>query len=169
MEKENLSSEIQEAVLNLFKIVELHCWNKVSANIQYILSDINEIKEELSESEKRRLQNRINNKKIPIDFEKAIEFLRDEFSDLYDVNLYIFQSKKKITIVDIRYFRKSNLDANFLVRVKDNSPMLHSKLSLPIYYRDDFKKFDVNWESGSLDHHLKELIHNFKNRNKLKR
>ncbi|WP_326983630.1 hypothetical protein VUJ46_03530 [Chryseobacterium sp. MYb264] len=168
MEREEIPLKFREAILNLLRLAELYCWNKVSLNIQYILSDSSEMKEELSGSEKRRLQNRINSKKIPIDFEKAIKFLRDEFSDLYDVNLYIFKSKKKSTIVDIRYFKKSNLDVDFLQTVKDNSPMLHSKLPLPIY-RNDFKKINVNWESGSLDHYLKELIHNFKNRNKFKR
>lgn len=167
MEKENISLEIQEAVLNLLKIVEIHCWNKVSAHIKYILSDSNEMKEEFSGNKKRRLQNQINHTKIPIDFENTVSFLTDEFDDLYDINLYIFKSKKKITIVEIRYFRKSNLDADFRIAVKDHSPMLHSKLSFPIY-RDDFKKFDVNWESGSLDHRLKQFIYNFKNREKCK-
>jgi len=87
---------------------------------------------------------------------------------LYDVNLYIFKSNKKSTIVDIRYFRKSNLEVDFLETVKDYPPMLHSKLALP-QYQDDFKKFDVNWESGSWDHYFKQWIHNFKNRNKARK
>jgi len=45
MIKENISTDIQKAVLNLFRLVEINCWNKISPNILYILSDINETKE----------------------------------------------------------------------------------------------------------------------------
>ncbi len=77
--------------------------------------------------------------------------LKDIYENLYDINLYIYKSERKRTIIEIQYYPKSSLPSDFYKKIKENSPMLHCKIRLP-YYSENDKKFDVNWELGGVRH-----------------
>ena len=166
MTQETLQTNIKQSITNLLKLAEKSCWNKISTNLTFILSDSNEFTG-TNFHLIRKSRNIINNKKSPQEFEKVIEILQKEYSDLYDINLYIFKAKKKETIIEIQYYRKSNLDKNFFETVKDNPPMFHSKISKPIYVIGG-EKFDINWEHGGVVHKWKKFVDTFKNRKIIK-
>ncbi|MGB1248861.1 MAG: hypothetical protein ACPG4Z_08230 [Chitinophagales bacterium] len=70
--------------------------------------------------------------------------LKSIYTNIYDINLNVYHVKKKNTIIVIRYFPKSSLDKKHFELVKDKSPMVHSKLSIPLYREYNEAKFDVN-------------------------
>lgn len=142
--KENLKENIEISIVNLQRLAMISCWNKISSNFVFIVSDFNEF-EGGSFSELRKSRNKVNKSKITLSLDSAIEILEREYQDLYDVNLYIFKADKKETIIEIQYYRKSNFEFDYLMMVKDNEPMYHSKISRPYYVRNN-NKFDVNWE-----------------------
>lgn len=146
--KENLKENIESCITNLLGLVKINCWNKISSNYVFIVSDLNDF-ERSNFFQQRKARNKVNKSKITISLNSAIEILYQEYQDLYDVNLYIFEAGKKETIIEIRYYRKSNLEPDYLKLVKDNEPMYHSKILKP-YYVKDSNKFDVNWEHGGL-------------------
>jgi len=149
--REDLSKNIQNSVDNLLRLAKMSCRNIISDNIFFIISDFNEYKGE-NNTEPIELRSRINNSKTLLDLNSAIEILNKDYHDLYDVNLYIFRSFKRRTIIEIQFYRKSNFDADYFALIKDNYPMFHSKISIPIYALEG-GKFDVNWESGGGWHH----------------
>jgi len=162
MFRENLEKDIKDSVTNLVRLVEKECWNKLSANFSFILSDFNEFKgENFFELAKSKVE--INNKKIPQRLETVIETLRTEYSDLHDIVLYIFKANKSETIIEIEYFRKSNLDDDYLEGIKNNPTMFHSKIAMPPYWKNG-KKIDVNWHFGGLRHRMNLFVYNFNNR-----
>lgn len=59
--------------------------------------------------------------------------------------LYVFESKKEKTIIEIEYFRKSSFDINYFEKIKNNKPMFHAKILTP-YDRKEEEKFDINWK-----------------------
>ena len=66
--------------------------------------------------------------------------------------MYIYKSKKESTIIEIQYYPKSLLESEFYETVKNNNPMLHCKVGIPNYRKNDREKFDVNWELGGIRH-----------------
>lgn len=151
MYQNNLKNNIQHSLDNLLRLVEIHCWNKISPNIIFILSDFNEFKGSNS-SEQRIHRNKLNNLKIPLTLDAAIQVLNNEYDDLYDVNLYVFKALKKETIIEIQYYRKSNFETAYYTKIKNNPPMFHAKFSLPFFGKSGVQ-YDVNWEaSGRLRH-----------------
>ncbi len=77
---------------------------------------------------------------------------------MYDINLYIYKSKKESTIIEIQYYLKSSLESDFYKTVKNNESMLHSKIKLPNYRKNDTYKFDINWELGGIRHEWNSFI-----------
>ena len=152
MNRESLKDSINICITNLLGLAKINCWNTISPNLFFILSDFNEFEGENS-AEQRMSRNRINNSKTLLTLDSAVEILQKEFNDLYDVTLYIFRANTKETIIEIQYYRKSNFDADYLAVVKDNPPMFHSKIAMPVYVLEG-EKFDVNWESGEGIHHV---------------
>ncbi|MFP3590536.1 hypothetical protein [Chryseobacterium sp. SIMBA_038] len=150
--------DIRDTISSLINLINDYCWNKISPNYSFILSDIVDIKD-CNRKEKKI----INDEKIPVNFKHALEFLEKEHSDLHDINFYVFKVKKGRTVIEIQYYRKSNLDKAFFEMVKNNLPMLHAKISMPIYAKNG-KRFDANWESEGLIHQWKTFMYNFKNR-----
>ncbi|OCA80359.1 hypothetical protein BBH99_15895 [Chryseobacterium contaminans] len=148
MGKENLKEKIEICIVNIQQLATTNCWNKISSNFVFIVSDFNEFEGE-NFFERRKSRNKVNKSKIILSLDLAIDILDREYQDLYDVNLYIFKANKKETIIEIQYYRKSNLASDYLKMVKDNEPMYHAKILKP-YYVKDSNKFDVNWESGGL-------------------
>ncbi|KAA2222724.1 hypothetical protein [Chryseobacterium sediminis] len=168
MNKENLKESINICITNLLQLAKINCWNLISSNLFFILSDFNEF-EGANSTEKRWSRNRINNSKRLLTLDSAIEILHKEFYDLYDVTLYIFRANTRETIIEIQYYRKSNFEADYFAVVKDNPPMFHSKIAMPVYAWEG-GKFDINWESGGGIHRVWKnfLWSNFLYRRKIK-
>ena len=67
--------------------------------------------------------------------------LKDIYDSIYDINLYVYKCEEHRTIIDIRYYPKSKLDADFFKTVINNPPMLHCKISIPPYVKKDKIKY----------------------------
>lgn len=149
MEK-NIEEKIQNLTTSLLEMVKLKCWNPISENLMFILSNISEVEGENSFIQ-RKNRNKLNQKKIPKSFKDVLIDVKEIYDLVYDINLYVYKAEKHRTIIEIRYFLKTDLDPNFLKTVIHNPPMLHCKI-MPPPYRNDKNKFDANWELGGIRH-----------------
>lgn len=145
----NIEKEIKNLTARLLEIVNLYCWNAVSENLMFILSDISEVKGK-DFFIQRSIKNKLNKNKIPKSLKEAINELKEIYDLIYDINLYVYKAEKHQTIIDIRYFLKKNLDPDFSKTIADAPPMLHSKIEKPPYLKNNKTKFDVNWELGGM-------------------
>ncbi|ABQ05323.1 hypothetical protein [Flavobacterium johnsoniae] len=155
MIENNIKEKIENLTIRLLEIVHLHCWNNISKNLMFILSDISEVKGE-NFFIKRRNKNKLNKKKNPKNLNEVIEDLQEIYDLIYDINLYVYKSEKHKTIIEIQYFLKSKLDTDYLKTAANNPPMLHCKIAQPPY-KNDQEKFDVNWELGGIRYYLNIL------------
>ena len=151
MTKETLKSEIQAAIPQLFQMVEETCTNTLSENLVYLVSEIKNSQSNFSESQQAIIDE--NNRKTPISFDKALEKLTHLHENLYDINVYIHKAEKERTIVDIRFYAKSSLRELSTNSALDEPPMLHCKISRPLYSQKT--KFDLNWVHGGIKHDWK--------------
>lgn len=150
--KENLNQTLKDATSTLLEMARKSCYNKISDNTTYIISEIkNDIR---SRAERKKT----NDKKHPKTLEQITTELQAIYENLYDINLYIYNAKKKITIIEIQYYPKSSLESSFYETVKYNDPMLHCKIRIPPYINDKSKKYDVNWELGGIKHKWNALL-----------
>lgn len=154
--KNNLELSLKEATSSLLEIARNSCWNKISNNTSYIISEI--VNDERNSFDKRIERRKVNDKKKAKSLDQIIVELRDVYNDLYDVNLYVYKSKKANTIIEIQYYLKSSLDSGFYETVKENEPMLHCKIVIPNYRKTDTEKFDINWELGGIRHEWNNLV-----------
>lgn len=154
MTKENLHYDLEEATEKLLGIARDRSWNTISNNCLYIIS---EIKDSNGKNffEQRLIRKKVNRNKKPKPLQLAISELESIYENLYDVNLHVFHSTLKQTVVEIQFYPKSSLDKDYVEKVKDNDPMLHCKVAIPPYSNDDKSKFDINWELGGLRHEWK--------------
>jgi hypothetical protein len=168
--KNNLELNLKEATSSLLEMAKTSCWNKISENTSYIISEI--INDERNFFDKRIERKKANEKKKPKSLEQITTELKDIYENLYDINLYVYKSKKEITIIEIQYYPKSSLEADFYETVKSNEPMLHCKIGLPNYRKNDNEKFDINWELGGIRHEWNsfwnQLNFKWKYRNRIK-
>lgn len=162
MNKEYLKEKIESCIGNLQRLAKINCWNEISFNYVFIVSDFNEF-EGSNFFEQRKARNKVNKFKTALSLDSVIEILNKESHDFYDVNLYIFKASKKETIIEIQYYRKSNLEPNYFEIVKNEKPMFHSKISLPSYFLEG-RKFDVNWELGGIRHSWNHFLSQIKYR-----
>ncbi|WP_312994581.1 hypothetical protein [Chryseobacterium flavum] len=163
--QETLEEYLNTSIDNLLRLVEDYCWNPISINRVFILTDFNELKR-TNPFYFRSWGNKINRSKRRFSFEEVVRILNSEYHDLYDVNLYIFKTNKKETVIEILYYRKSNLEPDYFITVQNNPPMFHSKISTPFYVLEG-ERFDVNWNSElKLDHIWKSLLYRFMNKKK---
>ena len=154
--KNNLELNLKEATSTLLEMARNSCWNNISENTSYIIS---EIKNDSRNFNIQRIKkNQVNRKKKPVSLEKITTELISIYQNLYDINLEIYKSQKNKTIVDIRYYPKSALESDYYEKVKNNEPMLHCKVRIPPYVSDKSKKFDVNWELGGIRHEWNKFI-----------
>lgn len=156
MNKENLKETIETCIVNLQRLTKINCWNKISSNFVFIVSDFNEF-ERPNFFEQRKVRNKVNKSKTILSLDSVIEILDKEYQDLYDVNFYIFKATKKETVIEIQYYRKSNLDADYFEIAKNEKPMFHAKISKPYYVKNN-NKFDVNWELGGVRYFWNHFI-----------
>jgi len=147
--RESLKDSINICITNLLGLAKINCWNSISPNLFFILSDFKGV----NSTEHNMSRNRANNSKNLLTLDSAVEILQKEFNDLYDVTLYIFRANTKETILEIQYYRKSNFDADYFAAIKNDPPRFHSKIAMPGYALEG-EKFDVNWESGGGIHHV---------------
>ncbi|TBV25477.1 hypothetical protein DMZ43_11035 [Meridianimaribacter sp. CL38] len=163
MKKVELENKIQEATSSLIDIATDICWNKISRNCLYIMSEIDEsIGKNFFEHAK--IRKRINDKKAPKTLNRIVAELSTIYENLYDINLHIYKSLRNKTIIEIRYFLKTSHIEEFYPTIKDNEPMLHCKVSRPFYVTESpnsnkpERKFDVNWELGGIRHEWNKFI-----------
>ncbi|MFH6992428.1 hypothetical protein [Flavobacterium sp. FlaQc-48] len=148
MEK-NIEEEIENLTIRLLDLVNLNCWNAISRNLMFILSNISEAEGE-NFFIQRSNRNKLNKKKIPKSFKEVTISLKEIYDLIYDVNLHVYKSEKHRTIIEISYFLKSELPPDYIKTIVNNPPMLHCKIALPPYLNNKKNKFDVNWELGGI-------------------
>jgi hypothetical protein len=139
---------LKVATSTLLEMAKNSCWNKISDNTSYIISEI--VNDERNFFDKRIERKKVNDKKKPKSLEQITTELRDIYKNLYDINLYIYKSEKESTIIEIQYYPKSSLESDFYETVKSNEPMLHMKIGIPPYVNTKTKRYDVNWELGGI-------------------
>ena len=121
--KNNLELNLKEATSTLLEMARNSCWNKISDNTSYIIS---EIKNDVPNRTERK---KANDKKKPKSLGKITTELKAFYENLYDINLYIYKSEKESTLIEIQYYPKSSLKSDFYETVKSNEPMLHCKVA----------------------------------------
>nr|WP_321411257.1 hypothetical protein [uncultured Carboxylicivirga sp.] len=151
---------IKELSDKLIELVRNSCWNDFSNSYAYIISEI--VNDDKNFFEKRIERKKQNSKKSLLNIEQAREEIDKIYENLYDVNFYVYKATKNKTIIEIQYYPKSSLDKDYFKKVKENEPMLHCKVSIPIYLQNDKEKFDVNWELGGIRYKWNMLL--YKNR-----
>ena len=145
--KENLRAHIKEAIPNLIEVANDCCWNEISDNYAFLVSEI--INSEDNFNIQRIKRREENEQRLTIDFNTAVEELLKIYDDLHDINLYICKAERYRTIIEIRYFRKSALNSELKnEKLLSNPPMLHCKVPMPPYLKNESEKFDINWELG---------------------
>jgi hypothetical protein len=155
--KNNLELNLKEATSSLLAMARNSCWNKISHNTSYIISEI--INDEQNFFDKRIELKKANENKKPKSLEQITAELKNIYENLYDLNLYVYKSKKESTIIEIQYYPKSSLESEFHEIVKENNPMLHCKIGLPHYRKNDIEKFDVNWELGEIRYEWNNFLY----------
>lgn len=151
MTKETLKSKIQLAIPGLLEMVKESCTNVLSENLVYLVSEIKDSK--LNFNEERKIRIAENNAKTPVSFDKAVNQLLEQYENLHDVNLFVHKAEKTRTVIDIRFYPKTSLNLEYQESVLNNPPMLHCKISNPMYHEGS--KFDLNWEHGGIKHKWK--------------
>jgi len=142
----NFSKHIFDANISLLEMARDHSWNNISENCLFILSKFEYLGNAFESRIKRK---KINEQKVPREFDEIIKELIFIYSDLYEVDLYVYKSKKEVTIIEIQYLLKSEHEKEDFALVKKDPPMIHCKVSIPSYVGFDNKtKFDINWELG---------------------
>ena len=145
MKKATIQEEIMEATGKLLELANENCYNVISNNCKYILTEIDDSNfSNLQEIRRNRIN--LNLEKKPRSIENIVKEITALYSDLYDVNLHVFQSETENTIIDVRYYLKSKLNEEYKSQVVDNDPMLHIKIALPNFQEIPKVKFDINWE-----------------------
>ncbi len=144
MTSATLQKEIEQAIPKLLDIARDLTYNIISDNCQFILTEI--WNEEENTHVQRQLNKIENDKKIPVSLPEMIPALQKLYEDLYDINLYIYLATENLTVIDIRYYSKLSLDADYREKVKEQPPMLHCKVTWPYWLPDRNEKFDINWE-----------------------
>ncbi|MBE8727634.1 hypothetical protein [Flavobacterium hungaricum] len=107
-------------------------------------------------------EKKANDKKTPRSLAEVSAALNEIYKNLYDINLYIYKSKRKSTIIEIQYYPKSRLDIDFYETSKDRDPMIHSKIGIPPYASDKKRKYDVNWELGGMRYQWNSFLYSLK-------
>ncbi len=155
LSKSNIANQLYEATSALLELARSKCWNKISDNTCFILSEI--IHDGKNDFDRRHGRKLNNVQKTPKSLNEITFEIEKIFENLYDVNLYIYRSQKHQTIIEIQYYPKSALDSEFRKKVECAEPMLHCKIDLPVYAKDNDQKFDLNWPLGGIRHRWKEF------------
>jgi hypothetical protein len=134
-------AEATEALINLATGMT---WNKFSNDYVYILSEIKDSNKD--SMERRRDMIAENKKKKPVPLEELLPVLEKIYDNVYDFNLYVYKATKEMTVIDIRYYPKMALDAEYRKLKQDDKPMMHCKVPIPWWRSNDKLQFDIHWE-----------------------
>ena len=144
MTSSTLQNEIEEAVPKLLEVARELTWNKISENCKFILTEIKN--SEGNFQVQRQARKNENDLKIPMTLQEQMPALEHLYNNFYDINLHIYRATKDLTTIDIRYYLKSSLDAEYRQTVMYSEPTLHCKMASPPWLSDKKVKFDINWE-----------------------
>ncbi len=136
--------ELETAVVQLLDLARGLTCNNIANNCTFIFSEIKN--SDKNQFETQRLMLKENEKKTPVLLEELMPTLQKNYNNFYDINLQIYKSSKKMTVIDIRCFFKNSLDNDYLQTIIDNPPMLHCKVALPNWLTNKQERFDINWE-----------------------
>lgn len=162
MKKENLYCDISEATRSLLNMARQSSFNKISDNCSFILSKCQSTSH--NSFDRSKIRKVENEEKIPKALHDVIPDLERKYHDLYDVNLFIYRSKKDSTIIEIEYYPRSFHTIEYQEKSASQETMLHSKVCIPPYayqanekfeIAEPNKKFDINWQLGTLNHRWK--------------
>ena len=162
LKKAELENKIQDATSSLIDMATEICWNKISRNCVYIMSEIDE---SIGKNffERTKIRKKVNDQKSPKSLSEILVDLTKIYDNLYDINLYIYKSLPNKTIIEIRYFLKTSHTSEFYPTIQNNEPMLHCKVAIPPYVAKEPNStekqelFDVNWELGGIRHEWKKF------------
>ncbi|SIT08763.1 hypothetical protein SAMN05421788_103403 [Filimonas lacunae] len=138
-----LEDNIRKLVSDLLTMARELTWNTISDNCKYIITEIKDIQGNIHEE--KRLQQKINKQKIPLEWQEIMPTLNALYDNVYDFNLYVYRAKKNVTIIEICYYPKSSLGVAYHEEVLHNPPMYHCKVAMP-WVDDKKKKFNINWQ-----------------------
>ena len=144
MTSESFEQEIQEAIPKLLNMARAMSWNIISNNCKFILTEIKDSDKDFHDQ--RMLLKKENAEKTPVLLQQVIPTLKALYKNLYDINVYIYKSRKHLTVIEIRYYLKSSLDKDYRQKITDDPPMIHCKVAIPPWLSNKNKKFDINWE-----------------------
>lgn len=142
---ETLRQDIEQLTSQLLQMTRERCWNTIPDEVAYIISEIVH-----DEGWEQRINRRRSKDGIePISFDYLISELEERYPALHDINLHVHRAEKHRTIVDVQYYLKEKAGSE----TGDEVPsMLHAKVAIPPYRKDDSKKFDVHWGFGGFRH-----------------
>lgn len=166
MTQQNLETQINNLTDSLINLVKEHCWNIISPNYSYIISEIVHVTVDYNFYGDLKIRRQRNTLKTPKKLKEICKDLMLLYNNIYDLNLFVYQSKKNETIIEIKYYPKSSLRKDFFKTVEKNLPMLHVKIIPPIYHKSKTgEKFDVNWELGGWRFQWNLFWHQFRIKN----
>jgi hypothetical protein len=153
MKKESLYKEISDAVQSLLEMARASSFNNISDNCKFIISEIK--RSDKNFFEQNKIRKTVNDRKTSKPLTDIIVELEMLYSNLYDVNLYVYKADKHLTVIEIQYFLRSSLDIGYQKLSATQETMLHCKVAIPAYASDNKKKFDINWQLGTINHNWK--------------
>ncbi|QKJ30327.1 hypothetical protein HQ865_11350 [Mucilaginibacter mali] len=148
MTKETLQQDLQDATIALIKLAEELTWNKISRNIGYIITVVDNRKNSIELYEDVYLS---NGKKKPQTLSALIPELEELYLQMYDV--FVYRVLRDETIIEIKYFfREFSQNENHQQIVAKEPPTLHCKILVPYYMYKRQGKFDINWQHNTIEY-----------------
>lgn len=138
-----LYTSFAEATVALINLAKEITWNDYSSEYFYILSEIKDSDKNARERRKEMVAE--NKKKTPVPLQELLPVLEKIHDNVYDFNLHVYKTSKKMTVIDIRYYPKMSLEPGYRKQAQDNKPMMHCKVATPPD-RQGNEKFDIHWE-----------------------
>lgn len=143
--KENLEQHILEAIPALLKMAREMTLNNIADNYLLILSEIR-----ITEPNfhlQRAADKLENDAKDPVPLEMVLPSLLAIYDRLHDIDLVLYRAYANYTVIDIRYFSRTNFDDNTRKSLEGTAPMLHCKVGYPHGFDHHTKEqFDINWQ-----------------------
>ncbi|MFT5618219.1 MAG: hypothetical protein ACI85I_001450 [Arenicella sp.] len=150
--KEEFPNQLKKGIPGLLKMVRGTCWNQISDNCEFIISEIknHEDGQDFDKVKKQFLKSNLQKK--PKKLNDILPELMLGYDNFHDVDLEILQAKRHKTIINIKYYSKLSINEEFRESMKNENTMLHCHITIPPYassFSDStHKKFDVNWHLG---------------------
>lgn len=146
MTPESLSADLEQMVPRLLNMARELTWNTISDNCRFILTETPNTS--VDAHARRTFYKQQNEAKQPVSLQALLPTLQRLYPTLHDINLIIYKSTPRLTIIDIRCYPRTSLTEAYRQQVAANPPMLHCKVAHPPGHALATKpeKFDINWE-----------------------